>query len=137
MSKKIVESLYRISGITLNENSDSTFEFTGMSSEHKDVLEKDYGLPYEEAHALIELTGSRYFTYAWLDTPQYKELPIAVVDYHAKQLKFKKYQRPWAVSSPVWSWIADERTPEQQKFIDEHIDEIDKAFKEYIINTGF
>lgn len=111
----------------------SKFNFTGMSSEHKSISE----LPDELAYELYDITKSKWFTYAFLDTNQYKSLPIAVVDHHGNQLKFKKYQVPWVVSQPVWSWISDERTPEQQTFIDNNIEEIDKAFKQYILDIGF
>lgn len=129
--------LFEALNLSLSEDISSNFNFTDISSEHKDVCEKNYGLPYEEATKLFNITGSRYFTYAWLDTPQYKALPIAVVDYPAKYLKFKKYQRPWVVSNPVWTWISDERTEEQQEFINNNIKEIDEAFKQYILDKKY
>ena len=121
---------------SINESLFNNLKFISMSSEHKDILNNNYGLPFDEARQLLNSTGSRYFTYAILDSPIGK-LPVAVSPHHAKQLKFKKYQKPWVVSNPVWEWIAEERTDKQQKFIDDNIEDIDEAFKEYITQIGF
>ena len=121
---------------SINESLFDNLKFISMSSEHKDILDKNHGLPFDEARQLLNLTGSRYFTYATLDSPIGK-LPIAVSPHNAKQLKFKKYQKPWVVSNPVWEWIAKERTDKQQKFIDDNIEDIDEAFKEYITQIEF
>ena len=127
---------YIIEAIELDDNKSLPFRFTNMSSEHTNIFDRDYGLPYEQAKFLFAITGSEWYTYAWMDSP-IGEIPIAVVDNNGKRLKFKKYQRPWVVAHPVWNWIAEERTPKQQQYINDNLDEIDAAFKQYILDIGF
>lgn len=92
--------------------------FTSMSSEHKDV------------------PNSKLFcTYAWIETDEIdsEEFAIAVMDYkpsHSKRTEF-------IFSEPIWNWIAEDRTEEQQKFIDKNFDKLNELFIDFAQKNGY
>ena len=62
-----------------------------------------------------------YCTYAYIEVND-DRFPVAFQDYREgrKQKKFVN-------SEPIWNFIKDKRTPEQQAFIDSHLKEISDA----------
>lgn len=83
------------------------------------------------------LVGSEklvYCTYAWIETDEivvqndYQNLiPITVIDYKPKYSR----RTTFVISNPIWDWIEDLRSAEEQRFIDRNIDKINEIFIEY------
>ena len=64
-------------------------------------------------------------TYTSFITDEFEEpIYIAVIPYKISRSPRTMY----VLSEPIWNFIADQRTLDQQLFIDKHIDEINEKF---------
>lgn len=78
---------------------------------------------------------SVYCTYAWIETDEIdtEKFPIAVMDYKPKYSKRTNF----IFSEPLWNFMKDERTKEQQQFIDKNFDKINSLFIDYAKSQGY
>lgn len=76
-----------------------------------------------------------YCTYAWIETDEIntEEFPIAVMDYKPKYSKRTNF----IFSEPIWSFMKDERTKEQQQFIDRNFDKLNDMFIAFAKSQGY
>lgn len=76
-----------------------------------------------------------YCTYAWIETDEIEteDFPIAVMDYKPKYSKRTIY----VFAEPIWQFMQDERTPEQQKFIERNLNKINELFIDFAQSQGF
>lgn len=104
------------------------FKFVGISSEQKP-------LPIELVHIserpkrYDDRTEHQYCTYAWIETDEVEtnkdnKIPIAVKD--SKYMYSKRTQ--FVFEEPIWDWIEEERTEEQQKWIEQNINKLNDMF---------
>lgn len=105
-------------------------KFVYMADEHKELPRS----------LLVSSEKLEYCTYAWIETDEivvqndYQNLiPIAVIDYKPKYSRRTNF----ALSEPVWNWITDLRSVEEQQFIDRNIDKINELFIEFAEANGF
>ena len=64
---------------------------------------------------------------------EHARFPITVMDYRPKYSKRTIY----IFSEPIWHFIADERTDEQQKFIDKNFDKLNEMFIAFAKSQGY
>jgi hypothetical protein len=101
-------------------------KFTSMSSEHttipKQCLDKS-------EHKDV------YCTYTWIETDEIdtEKFPIAVMDYRPKYSKRTNF----IFSEPLWRFMQDERTREQQEFIDKNFDKLNELFIDFAKTQGY
>ena len=97
-----------------------------FSSEHTEI--PDYLKDKSEKNIV-------FCTYAWIFSDEIgeEEFPIAVLDY--KPQKSKRIQ--FIFSDPIWHFISEERTKEQQEFIDKNLDKLNELWIECAHNSGY
>ena len=78
---------------------------------------------------------SIYCTYAWISTDEIdtEDFPIAVMDYKPSYSKRTNF----IFSEPIWNFIKDERTKEQQQFIDKNFDKLNDMFIAFAKSQGY
>lgn len=76
-----------------------------------------------------------YCTYAWIyaDEIGEEEFPIAVLDYKPSYSRRTQF----VFSEPIWKFIEDERTNEQQHFIDKNLDKLNELWIECAKSQGY
>lgn len=76
-----------------------------------------------------------YCTYAWIfaDELGEEEFPIAVLDYKPAYSR----RTMFVFSEPLWNFIKDERTLEQQQFIDKNLDKLNELWIECAQKQGY
>lgn len=76
-----------------------------------------------------------YCTYAWIETDEIdsENFPVTVITYRPKYSKRTQY----VLADPIWDFMKDERTPEQQKFIDKNLDKLNTLFIECAQSQGY
>lgn len=128
--------------------------FTGMADEHTRIPEScmdksefnksNYSPEYELAIKTKNFQKifrenlpehAVYCTYAWIETDEIdtEEFPIAVMDYKPKYSKRTNF----IFSEPIWSFMKDERTKEQQQFIDKNFDKLNELFIAFAKSQGY
>jgi len=97
--------------------------FVGMASEHTPIPESCM-----DKYAV-------YCTYAWVETDEIdtEDFPIAVLDYKPKYSKRTNF----IFSDPIWRFIQDERTREQQEFIDKNFNKLNELFIDFAKTQGY
>lgn len=125
-------------------------KFTGMSSEHKAIPEscmdksefrKNNETPnylrwdYVNGKKVDNGQYSIYCTYAWISTDEIdtEDFPIAVMDYKPSYSK----RSTFIFSEPIWNFIKDERTPQQQQFIERNFDKLNDLFIDFAKSQGY
>lgn len=75
-----------------------------------------------------------YCTYAWIETDEIdiknerdNQIPIAVMNYKPKYSRRIQF----VFEEPIWQWIEEMRTDEEQKWISRNIDRINTIFKSF------
>lgn len=122
--------------------------FTSMSSEHKEVPNKclissemtqrnrrGYESRDDKWNPYDEYSFNIYCTYAWIETDEIdsEEFAIAVMDYKPSYSKRTEF----VFSEPIWNWIAEERTEEQQTFIDKNFSKLNELFIDFAQKNGY
>ena len=122
-------------------------KFVCMASEHKlvpnNLLHKSEmvqrnvrSLNYKEDGVTPsnEKSFNVYCTYAWIEADEIvvknkydNQIPIAVMDYKPKYSRRTQF----IFEEPVWQWIEEMRTNEEQKWISRNIDRINTIFKSF------
>ena len=76
-----------------------------------------------------------YCTYAWVyaDEIGEEEFPIAVLDYKPSRSKRTQF----VFSELLWRFMQDERTKEQQQFIDKNLDKLNELWIECAQSQGY
>ena len=99
-------------------------KFIDMADEHTDLPRS----------LLVGSEKLVYCTYAWIETDEIvvqndyqNRIPITVIDYKPKYSR----RTTFVISNPIWDWIEDLRSAEEQRFIDKNIDKINEIFIEY------
>jgi len=79
-------------------------------------------LPYDVIRKYFgNYVHPKYCTYAYIEVNG-DRFPVAFQDY-----KEGRKQTVFVYSEPIWNFIKERRTPEQQAFIDSHLKEISDA----------
>ena len=126
-------------------------KFVGMASEHTTIPEslmdksefrKNNQTPDYLRYSYDPSTNknvdngkySVYCTYAWIKTDEIEvhndyddEIPVAVMDYKPKYSKRTQF----VFEEPVWHWIEDLRTADEQRWISKNIDKLNEIFKDF------
>ena len=121
------------------------FKFVGISSEHKYIpnhlllsserternRRNNWEYKNDDVTPYDEYSFNQFCTYAWIETDEVdvsnesdNQLPIAVIDYKPKYSKREQF----VFEEPIWSWIEESRTEEQQRWISRNIDKLNDAF---------
>lgn len=128
-------------------------KFTSLSSEHvrlpENLIDKsemnknNYSPEYENAEIGKDLQAMFYCkekyvvycTYAWIKTDEIdsEEFPIAVLDYKPKYSK----RTTFIFKEPIWKFMQDERTSEQQKFMDQNFDKLNELYLDFARSQGY
>ena len=76
-----------------------------------------------------------YCSYAYIETDEIdtEEFPIAVMTYKPKYSK----RTTFIFVEPIWQFIADIRTLEQQKFIEANFDKLNELFIDFAHAQGY
>lgn len=105
-------------------------KFVSMADEHTELPRS----------LLVGSEKSVYCTYAWIETDEIvvqndyqNRIPITVIDYRPKYSRRTNF----VMSNPIWTWITDLRSAEEQRFIDKNIDKINEIFIEYAESNGY
>ena len=79
--------------------------------------------------------GDVYCTYAWVYSDEIgeEEFPIAVLDYKPSYSR----RTMFVFSEPIWNFMQDERTNEQQQFIDKNLDKLNELWIECAQKQGY
>lgn len=106
-------------------------KFTGFASEHKEIPEYLYVKGENKEN-------KQYCTYAYLETDEIntdtsEKICIAVMTYKPK----RSQRNIFVFSEPIWNFIADERTKEQQNFLNKNLDKINDIWVEYANSQGY
>lgn len=96
-------------------------KFLGLASEHKEF--HLYG-----SQKIIFTTYACFIDSKLDDEKHY----VAVLDYKPKYYRNKYF----LFAEPIWNFIAEERTEKVQKYIEEHLDELNEAYIEYAKDRG-
>ena len=127
--------------------------FTSLSSEHtrlpENLIDKsemnkhNYSSEYEHAVLFNNYKAQFYCkepyvvycTYAWIQTDEIdsEEFPIAVLDYKPKYSR----RTTFIFKEPIWKFMQDERTNEQQKFIDQNFDKLNDLYLDFAKSQGY
>ena len=108
-------------------------KFTAMASEHTELPKN-----------LIESSERNteygpFVTYAWFNVEndsnneQLQDIAIAVMDYKPSYSR----RTMFVFTEPIWHFIQDERTPQQQEFINKNIDKLNDLFIDFAHTEGF
>ena len=104
--------------------------FTGLADEHGELPEN------------LKVKGEKntaYITYAWVETNELnenevlEEFIITVMDYKPA----RSQRTEFIFSDPIWHFIQEERTEEQQRFIDKNFDKLNELFIEFAKSQGY
>jgi len=121
-------------------------KFVSIASEHelvpnqfldKSEMTERNRVSYNESwlsHDLDRASYKVYCTYAWIETDEIEvhnnfgnQIPVAVMDYRPKYSRRTQF----VFEEPVWHWIEDLRTPDEQRWISRNIERINELFKEF------
>lgn len=113
-----------------------------LSSERTDKNHRDYWLNHNDNLTPYDnYSFDVYCTYAWIETDELEtsnddecsKFPIAVMDYKPSYSRRAQF----VFSEPIWNFIENERTSEQQQFIDRNLGKLNDIWIDCAQNQGY